>query len=1174
MTTSVEPMEEGPSSPGPPPLQDQNGMEVTAPVQKSAKAVVTAEVARKRAEKRRLDVTELNPHIQCQLCKGYLIDPVTVVECLHSFCKSCIIRHVETSKACPNCDIQIHKTKPLLSLRADKALQDIVYKVVPGLYRTEMQNRVKFYTRHPDAEPANSEDAGEVADSLFFSPEDDISMSIEYFDNISSSSSDVSKKGKDNKTPDSLEADNPNRRFLQCPGSVTVNHLKKFIITKYGLDEKFVVDVIYRDDLLAEDNSLIDVAYSYNWRKTSPMRFYYRIYQKTKVLTRKRKSKKTKTNSKGQPTKKRRNAESTEVAAGVDGRNQENGMEIEEESRKAASNLRTDNGEERVRTKGATSKEKPKGDSVKGKPSSETAAKPVKGPAKPVTSTPVLPKTGEGKSVQNKPVNGKPVGKPAPSGKPVNGAKPVGQAKPVPGAKPAHGAKLLPGAKPSVSQAVKAATSKSGQSKPVTNQASSQPVKPVAAKLVNSVPGGKAGGGLSSGKSAAAAEEKSRARTSPPAEPPVSKPLASSVKSTSTNASSESKKEQKKEKETSAPEAGRPSSDKEKPANSSSRQVSKEPKVATSKADAKVKSGTDSTPASNNLRQQQKNAVEPATNNKTAANEKEVVEISVEVSASDVKKVLEKKKAEKDAARLTSNGEEKLYSNYSIVDQLKKGAAAASLARQKQASMMDFTRSSEALNAPKVPPTIQGLQPKVTSAGETNVLSAIVHSLAQKQQSLNQKIQAVTGKPEAAKEKRETVSPGLKLKDSTEGTKTLGTILAKPQNGLDKVQKNNSNGTTEASSKLQLPTSTSIKPIEPRKSPAPVDTAGSKGQQMLNFYKNNFPKAGSDGEVKSTETLTRNIPAGTTVTVKTVDNRQPRSSPSSTGSSKTSSFSSSSSSSSAFRMNLSNSVGKQQSASSPYGPTSAPSSPLIPPFMPSPLTMALAAQQQYLNFSNQHAALTAQMEAANYIKAMQAAQAISTTPVTSLAFTKPVTSSGLKIPQPPMSGFGTSRLQLKVNQDSPTMELPPTSSPKPASPVPRPAHHSMPAMLPFHGVKKVQALPKSSAQTRTIPSLLSRPSLPLPTSPSAPPPAKKQATPTTILHSTLKGPNTNPQPNSLKKLVADLKTAQQKDLKTENLLSSLKKSNENKLLSDTKKSFVGLDIRPVESKKTHEVSTS
>ena len=95
-------MEEGPSSPGPPPLQDQNGMEVTAPVQKSAKAVVTAEVARKRAEKRRLDVTELNPHIQCQLCKGYLIDPVTVVECLHS-CEYTVSFFIFFSPKVPAC---------------------------------------------------------------------------------------------------------------------------------------------------------------------------------------------------------------------------------------------------------------------------------------------------------------------------------------------------------------------------------------------------------------------------------------------------------------------------------------------------------------------------------------------------------------------------------------------------------------------------------------------------------------------------------------------------------------------------------------------------------------------------------------------------------------------------------------------------------------------------------------------------------------------------------------------------------------------------------------------------------------------------------------------------------------------------------------------------------------
>ena len=82
-------MDEDPGSPGPPPLQDQNGMEVTEPVQKSAR-VAQSEAAQKmmkqQKEKKKVELTDLNPHIVCSLCSGYLINPVTVVECLHS-CK-------------------------------------------------------------------------------------------------------------------------------------------------------------------------------------------------------------------------------------------------------------------------------------------------------------------------------------------------------------------------------------------------------------------------------------------------------------------------------------------------------------------------------------------------------------------------------------------------------------------------------------------------------------------------------------------------------------------------------------------------------------------------------------------------------------------------------------------------------------------------------------------------------------------------------------------------------------------------------------------------------------------------------------------------------------------------------------------------------------------------------
>lgn len=48
-------------------------------------------------------------------------------------CKSCIVKYLQTSKYCPMCNIKIHETQPLLNLKLDRVMQDIVYKLVPGL---------------------------------------------------------------------------------------------------------------------------------------------------------------------------------------------------------------------------------------------------------------------------------------------------------------------------------------------------------------------------------------------------------------------------------------------------------------------------------------------------------------------------------------------------------------------------------------------------------------------------------------------------------------------------------------------------------------------------------------------------------------------------------------------------------------------------------------------------------------------------------------------------------------------------------------------------------------------------------------------------------------------------------------------------------------------------------
>ncbi|GFY42343.1 polycomb complex protein BMI-1 [Trichonephila inaurata madagascariensis] len=97
----------------------------------------------------RLKITDLNPHLSCILCGGYFIDATTITECVHSFCRACIVRYLETSKYCPVCEVQVHKSRPLHYIRSDKTLQDIVYKLVPGLFHNEMKKRRELYASQP-----------------------------------------------------------------------------------------------------------------------------------------------------------------------------------------------------------------------------------------------------------------------------------------------------------------------------------------------------------------------------------------------------------------------------------------------------------------------------------------------------------------------------------------------------------------------------------------------------------------------------------------------------------------------------------------------------------------------------------------------------------------------------------------------------------------------------------------------------------------------------------------------------------------------------------------------------------------------------------------------------------------------------------------------------------------
>ena len=54
----------------------------------------------------------LAPHLTCQLCKGLLRDAYTVKECLHRFCKSCVVKWYRNAshdqmRKCPQCSVTL-----------------------------------------------------------------------------------------------------------------------------------------------------------------------------------------------------------------------------------------------------------------------------------------------------------------------------------------------------------------------------------------------------------------------------------------------------------------------------------------------------------------------------------------------------------------------------------------------------------------------------------------------------------------------------------------------------------------------------------------------------------------------------------------------------------------------------------------------------------------------------------------------------------------------------------------------------------------------------------------------------------------------------------------------------------------------------------------------------------
>lgn len=208
----------------------------------------------------RVCIRDLNPHIVCILCAGYFVDATTITECLHTFCKSCIVKYLQTTKHCPMCNVKVHETQPLLNLKIDRTLQDIVYKVVPGLWEDEMKRRQDFEKmRREEDEPVSEESEGySVSTSHYFMHDELIHICLQPYES-------------------GLPLKFPPQKFVRCSVRAQVFHLKKLIRRIWPFVNGNEVVLMCQGDAIPDSHCLKRIWLSHGKQVTPPLKLQFWI---------------------------------------------------------------------------------------------------------------------------------------------------------------------------------------------------------------------------------------------------------------------------------------------------------------------------------------------------------------------------------------------------------------------------------------------------------------------------------------------------------------------------------------------------------------------------------------------------------------------------------------------------------------------------------------------------------------------------------------------------------------------------------------------------------------------------------------------------------------------------------------------------------------------------------
>ncbi len=93
-----------------------------------------------------IDKRKLVSYLQCGLCNGIFRTPMTINECMHTFCKNCIFKYFYSNNlkdSCPTCKRKLGG-KPLETLIFDNSISLLVEILFPEFEALDEKARVSI----------------------------------------------------------------------------------------------------------------------------------------------------------------------------------------------------------------------------------------------------------------------------------------------------------------------------------------------------------------------------------------------------------------------------------------------------------------------------------------------------------------------------------------------------------------------------------------------------------------------------------------------------------------------------------------------------------------------------------------------------------------------------------------------------------------------------------------------------------------------------------------------------------------------------------------------------------------------------------------------------------------------------------------------------------------------